>query len=128
MHKTLSLGYTRTETEDCKKNFFFGSQKWGVMHQGVIHQGAIHQALQYVTIHVNPLHTSETRSRYIFPVLNVQYSYKTSTELIFLPSDGCGKYFYDYSSYPNCTRRHRVFRLGSKLLNGFNDSDDLLSS
>ncbi len=28
MHKTLSLDYTRSETEDCKKKLFFGSQKW----------------------------------------------------------------------------------------------------
>ncbi len=31
MHKTLSLGYTRAETEDCKKNFF---QKWGLYIRG----------------------------------------------------------------------------------------------
>ncbi len=38
MLKTLSLGYIRAETEDCKKMFFHLQPKMGV----------IHQALQYV--------------------------------------------------------------------------------
>ncbi len=43
MHKTLSLGFTRAETEDFnKKNFL--QPKMGVIHQG---EGVIHQALQY---------------------------------------------------------------------------------
>ncbi len=29
MHKTLSLGYTRSETEDCKKKIFFAAKNGG---------------------------------------------------------------------------------------------------
>ncbi len=34
MHKTLSLGYTCEETEDCKKKFIFGRRKWGLCTRG----------------------------------------------------------------------------------------------
>ncbi len=40
MHKTLSLGYTRAETEDCKKNlFYFASQKRGLYTRGLYTSG-----------------------------------------------------------------------------------------
>ncbi len=59
MHKTLTLVYTRAETEDCEPKMGIIHQR--VMHQalqypiapdlqpkmGIIHQGVMHQALQY---------------------------------------------------------------------------------
>ncbi len=45
MHKTLPLGYTRAETEDCKKFFVLQLQP---KMAGIIHQWIIHQALQYL--------------------------------------------------------------------------------
>ncbi len=34
MHTTLSLGYTRVETEECKKKIFFLQPKMGVIYPG----------------------------------------------------------------------------------------------
>ncbi len=34
MHKTLSLGYTRSETEDCKEKIFFAAKNGGYTPEG----------------------------------------------------------------------------------------------